>query len=81
MSLHALERKPDQDAIKVLEEMLVLARSGEVLRVGVVCEYVGGAWGTRFSASTDARVDGAMLIELGLRRLGFRTVSTERGPT
>lgn len=58
------------EAVRMLLKYLELARAGTLLRVGVIAE-TDGQWTSEFSSSDDQRVDGAMLIELGIRRLGF----------
>lgn len=65
------ERRVQADVVATLEAVLERARAGEVTRVGIVFEHPGGTWNSTFSASEDRRIDAAMLIELGLRRLGF----------
>ena len=47
--------------------------AGVITRAGVVFCRPSGEWGTVFSRTDDSRLDAAMLIELGLRRLGFAT--------
>jgi hypothetical protein len=62
----------DESVIKVLENVLARARKGEVVGVGVVVELRGGQWFTDISKCPDRRVFAAMLIELGMKRLGFK---------
>ena len=63
---------PDNsDAINMLEQWLEDAKSGEVVTVAIVGKRVGGEWQTGMSSSQNRLEDAAMLIELGMRRLGF----------
>lgn len=64
---------PDNsDAIAMLEQWLEDAKAGEIVTVGLVGKRVGGEWQTGFSSSNNGLEDAAMLIELGIRRLGFK---------
>jgi hypothetical protein len=63
---------PNNDnTIAVLEDWLEMAKSGELISVGLIGKRTGGDWQTAFSSSDNRLEDAAMLIELGLRRLGF----------
>jgi hypothetical protein len=63
---------PDNsDCIQMLERWLEDAKNGELISVGLVGKRVGGEWQTGMSRSENALEDAAMLIELGIRRLGF----------
>lgn len=70
-TLKAIEPKPNQDAITLLEEILERAREGDIVSVGIVYDLQGGGWGSAFSSSNNHRQDAAMLMELAMRRLGF----------
>ena len=61
----------NSDAVQMLEEWLQAAKDGQIISVGLVGKRVGGEWQTSMSASENALEDAAMLIELGMRRLGF----------
>lgn len=64
---------PDNgDCIALLEQWLEDARAGEIVTVGLVGKRVGGEWQTAMSSSQNSLEDAAMLIELGIRRLGFK---------
>jgi len=64
---------PDNsDAIALLEQWLEDAKAGELLTVGLVGKRIGGEWQTGMSSSQNSLEDAAMLIELGIRRLGFK---------
>ena len=64
---------PDNsDAIAILEQWLEDAKDGQIVTVGLVGKRVGGEWQTGFSSSNNGLEDAAMLIELGMRRLGFK---------
>jgi hypothetical protein len=64
---------PDNgDCIALLEQWLEDARAGEIVTVGLVGKRVGGEWQTAMSSSQNGLEDAAMLIELGIRRLGFK---------
>lgn len=62
----------NDDVINILEKWLDEARAGEIITVGVIGKRIGGQWQTGFSSSDNGLEDAAMLIELGMRRLGFR---------
>lgn len=61
----------NENAIAMLEQWLEDAKNGEVISVGIVGKRVGGEWQTGFSSSDNRLEDAAMLLELGMRRLGF----------
>lgn len=61
----------NENAIALLEKWLEDAKAGEVISVGIIGKRVGNEWQTSFSSSDNALEDAAMLIELGMRRLGF----------
>jgi hypothetical protein len=64
---------PDNsDAIAMLEQWLEDAKNGELISVGLIGKRIGGEWQTGFSSSDNGLEDAAMLIELGIRRLGFK---------
>jgi hypothetical protein len=64
---------PDNSAaIAMLEQWLEEARNGEIITVGLVGKRVGGEWQTAMSSSQNKLEDAVMLIELGIRRLGFK---------
>jgi len=63
---------PDNaDAIAMLEKWLEEAKDGKIVTVGLVGKRIGGEWQTAMSSSQNSLEDAAMLIELGMRRLGF----------
>jgi hypothetical protein len=63
---------PDNaDCIALLEQWLEDARAGEIVTVAIVGKRIGGEWQTGMSSSQNRLEDAAMLIELGMRRLGF----------
>ena len=61
----------NEDVIKILEQWLEDAKDGQIISVGLIGKRVGGEWQTGFSSSDNGLEDAAMLIELGMRRLGF----------
>lgn len=61
----------NENAIAMLEQWLEDAKNGEVISVGIVGKRVGGEWQTGFSSSDNRLEDAAMVLELGMRRLGF----------
>jgi hypothetical protein len=64
---------PDNaDCIALLEQWLEDARAGEIVTVAIVGKRIGGEWQTAMSSSQNSLEDAAMLIELGIRRLGFK---------
>ena len=64
---------PDNsDAIAMLEQWLEDAKDGQIVKVGLIGKRIGGEWQTGFSSSDNGLEDAAMLIELGMRRLGFK---------
>lgn len=62
----------NEHAIAMLEEWLEDAKSGEIITVAIVGKRIGGEWQTGMSSSQNRLEDAAMLIELGMRRLGFK---------
>ena len=62
----------NSDAIALLEQWLEDAKNGEIVTVGLVGKLIGGEWQTAMSSSQNSLEDAAMLIELGIRRLGFK---------
>ncbi len=64
---------PDNDdCIALLEQWLENAKNGELISVGLIGKRIGGEWQTAMSSSQNGLEDAAMLIELGIRRLGFK---------
>jgi hypothetical protein len=61
----------NQEVIDLLESWLSEARDGNIITVGIVGRRTGGEWQTAMSRSDNTLEDAAMLIELGMRRLGF----------
>ncbi len=59
------------EAIKMLEDWLEQAKNGEIVTVALAARRKGGEWQTGMSTSDNRLEDAAMLIELGMRRLGF----------
>lgn len=62
----------NQEAVDMALKYLALARAGRVNRMGIVV-LMDTQWSSEFTSSDNQLVDGAMLIELGLRRMGFKT--------
>ena len=62
----------NENVIAMLEEWLEAAKDGEIISVGLIGKRVGGGWQTSFSSSDNRLEDAAMLLELGIRRLGFK---------
>ena len=63
---------PDNtDAIRLLEQWLEDAKSGDLVTVALTGRRIGGEWQTAMSNSHNGLEDAAMLIELAMRRLGF----------
>ena len=61
----------NENAIAMLEQWLEDAKDGKIVSVGLIGKRVGGEWQTGMSSSDNSLEDAAMLIELGMRRLGF----------
>ena len=61
----------NSDVVNMLERWLEYAKAGEIITVGLVGKRIGGEWQTAMSKSENGLEDAAMLIELGMRRLGF----------
>lgn len=61
----------NENVITMLEEWLEVAKNGKIISVGLIGKRVGGEWQTSFSSSDNRLEDAAMLLELGIRRLGF----------
>ena len=61
----------NENVITMLEEWLEAAKDGKIISVGLIGKRVGGEWQTSFSSSDNGLEDAAMLLELGMRRLGF----------
>jgi len=63
---------PDNtDAVRMLEQWLEDAKSGDLVTVALVGKRIGGEWQTGMSKSQNGLEDAAMLLELAMRRLGF----------
>ena len=63
---------PDNtDAVRMLEQWLEDAKSGELVTVALIGKRIGGEWQTGMSRSQNGLEDAAMLLELAMRRLGF----------
>jgi len=65
------KKKVNSDAVALLERTLKRAKNGDLSRVGIVYHTTENGWGSAFSATDNTLEDSAMLIEVGLRRLGF----------
>jgi hypothetical protein len=61
----------NSDVVNMLEQWLEDAKAGEIITVGLIGKRPGGEWQTAMSSSQNRLEDAAMLIELGMRRLGF----------
>ena len=61
----------NENTIAMLEQWLEDAKDGQIVSVGLIGKRVGGEWQTSFSSSDNRLEDAAMLLELGIRRLGF----------
>ena len=61
----------NSDTVNMLEQWLEDAKAGEIITVGLIGKRPGGEWQTAMSSSQNRLEDAAMLIELGMRRLGF----------
>jgi len=72
LPLRDVSAEQHSSMLEMLEHYTQRVKAGEITRLGIIYD-LGGQWGTEFSRSDDSRIDGAMLIELGLRRLGFKT--------
>jgi hypothetical protein len=67
------EKKDRADSvIFVLEDMLARARRGEIESLEIVFSMPGGDWGSTASLAVDVRSNASMLMELAMRRLGFK---------
>lgn len=62
----------NSDTVNMLEQWLEDAKAGEIITVGLIGKRPGGEWQTAMSSSQNRLEDAAMLIELGMRRLGFK---------
>ncbi len=71
LKLRDISAEHQVDIVEMLERYLARAKNGDFTRLGVLFEQ-GSQWGTEFSRSDDNRIDAAMMIELGLRRIGFK---------
>ena len=71
-----LQLKPvstyNESCVATLEAWLEDARKGELVSVGIIGRRIGGEWQTGFSSSPNSAEDAGMLLELAIRRLGFR---------
>ncbi len=73
IELKVVDRGENQQSmLELIDEIRADIVAGNITRVGVVFCKVNSEWGTTFSKSDNRCVDAAMLIELGLRRLGFK---------
>jgi hypothetical protein len=58
--------------VEMLEHWLAQAKSGELISLGAIGKRTNGEWQTGYSSSQDALLDAAMMIELAIRRMGFK---------
>ena len=76
-SLHAVgvEAKElhdmQQNALEIIDEVRARVVSGETLRNGLIECRKGSEYSNAFSSGMNKREDAAMLIDLGLRLMGF----------
>lgn len=64
---------PDNsDCINMLEQWLEDAKNGDLVSVGLIGRRIGGEWQSSFSRSDNSAEDAGMLLELAIRRLGFK---------
>ena len=62
----------NQSVVKMLEHWLAQAKQGELISLGAVGLRTDGEWQTGFSSSENALLDAAMMMELAIRRMGFK---------
>jgi hypothetical protein len=60
--------------VEMLEHWLEQAKSGELISLGAIGQRTNGEWQTGYSSSEHALLDAAMMIELAIRRLGFKQI-------
>jgi hypothetical protein len=60
-----------RNALEMADELRARIVAGEVVRFGLIECRRGDLWATSFSSGMDKRHGAAMLIELGVKMLGF----------
>jgi hypothetical protein len=58
--------------VEMLEHWLEQAKAGELISLGAIGQRTNGEWQTGYSSSEHALLDAAMMIELAIRRMGFK---------
>ena len=69
--------KVKKDALNVLEETRKLVEEGKIVSVLTVTEEANGTITSHYQGTEDRFSQGAKLLRLGLRRLGFQTADVE----
>ncbi|KKK46938.1 hypothetical protein LCGC14_3160230 [marine sediment metagenome] len=69
--------KVKKDALDVLEDTRKLVEEGKIVSVLTVTEKADGSITSHYQGIEDRFSQGAKLIRLGLRRLGFRVDDVE----
>lgn len=67
--IRPVENEPDPELLELVEKVLALVRSGEILAVGIIAHHRGGGVGHRYHVSPGG--DGAYLIA-GAEQIKFR---------
>ena len=66
-----------RNALEMVDELRERILAGDTVRFGLIEVRRGSAWSTSFSSGAEKLQDAAMLIDLGIRMLGFASVPAE----
>ncbi|CAB4134716.1 hypothetical protein UFOVP274_50 [uncultured Caudovirales phage] len=72
MKIRELKKPVDDSTVTILREWLQQAEEGTLISVCIAGKRVGGEWQSGTSASQNGLEDAAMMMELAMRRLGFK---------
>ena len=71
MKVVEMPKRINQDVVDILERWLTQAKNGELETVLLVGFCADNSWQTGASSTNNNLRDGAMLMELAFRRMGF----------
>lgn len=71
MKVVKIEAATNKDAVKMLEQYLTYAKSGEIINVAIIAKRQDGQYVTAASSTSSGPEDAAIYIEIAMRKLGF----------